>query len=145
MSLNPLLFHSLKVIPSQADRPHQWSPLRCLGPHLCSSYHSMRAAARRLDNLVPSPPTITLPIPPAYLWCQRRMSLQVCTFQFQHLGEEPSAQLSGIWTAEQGSWLPSHLSSRPGPSPHSGCQNCEQSQTGPPWKAQILGLWGNLY
>ena len=55
------------------------------------------------------------PIPPAYLWCQRRMSLQVCTFQLQHLGEEPSAQSSGIWTAGQGSWLPRHLSSRPGP------------------------------
>lgn len=86
MSPNLLLFHSVKF-----RSTHEWSP------DLCSAYHSVRAAAWRLDNLVLHLSHYHPPIPPAYLWCQRRMSLKLVHSNSSPWGKEPLAQPFGIW------------------------------------------------
>lgn len=106
MNLNPWLFYSLKIISPQAVRPRQRSPLRYLGPHhvKASFLHTIpwELAARRLDNLVPYPPTITLPFLGLIIGVREECSLQVCTFQLQHLEEEPSAEPAAVSRAGRG-------------------------------------------
>jgi hypothetical protein len=106
--------------------------------NLFAAFHSWTVgSSRRLNNLVPSPPTITLPFLGCYLWCQRKMYIPTPPFGGRTCSRASWA--SGGQGLE--GWLSSHLS--PEPAPVTPSQTTIAMKE--PDKTPLQSLLGNLY